>query len=120
MTRTTLTVTTSAAAGTVLPAAVAVDAPNGNQFTNTGRELVHVTNGAAANITVGFTTNDTIYTVGSVAYAIADLNVTVQNGTTKIMGPFDTTLFNDANNLVRVDFSSGTTITINVIKMGTA
>ncbi len=117
MTRTTLTVTTSAAAGAVLPAAQAVDQPNGNQFVNTGRQIVHVTNAAASPINVTVTTND-IYTVGSVSYAIADLVVPVVNATTKILGPFDTTLFNDANNFVRVDFSSGTTITINVVTLG--
>lgn len=119
MARTTLTVTTTAAAGTVLPAATAVDAPNGNQFVNSGREMIEIINGAGAPITATFTTNG-VYTVGSVQYAIADLIVTVTNGTSKVCGPFDKTLFNDGTGQVLVDWSSGTTITTRVTSLGTA
>jgi hypothetical protein len=119
MARTTFAVTATAAAGTVIAASNAVDAPNGNQFVNTGRELVEITNGAASPINATFTTNG-VYTVGVVQYAIADLVVNVTNGTTKVCGPFDKTLFNDANNFVYVDWSSGTTVTARVISLGTA
>jgi hypothetical protein len=117
MARTALTVTTTAAAGTVLPAAAAVDQANGNQFTNTGRELIEITNGAGSPVTVTFTTNG-VYSVGSVQYPIADLAVTVTNGTSKVCGPFDKVLFNDGSNNVDVDYSSGTSITARVISLG--
>jgi hypothetical protein len=119
-TPTVLTVTTSAAAGTVLPAASAVDASNGNSVDNsTGRVLVNVINGAASPITVTFVTQG-VYTVSGVNYAIADLAVTVTNGTTRTCGPFDKTLFNDANSLLQITWSSGTTITAQAICLGAA
>src|SRR5438045_3110813 len=120
MARTTLSATTTAAAGATLAASAAVDQPNGNQFANpTGRAIIEITNGAASNINVTFTTNG-VYTVGSVQYAIADLVVLVVNATTKVCGPFDKTLFNDGTGNVLVDWSSGTTITARVIELGTA
>src|SRR5215831_17632442 len=119
MARTAFAVTTTAAAGTTLPAAVAVDQPNGNQFTNTGRELIEITNGAASNINVTFITNG-VYSVGSVQYPIADLVVLVVNATTKVCGPFDKVLFNDGSGNVDVDYSSGTSITARVISLGSA
>jgi hypothetical protein len=103
----------------VLPASAAVDAGNGNQFVNTGRELIEITNGAASPINATFTTNG-VYTVGVVQYAIADLVVNVTNATTKVCGPFDKTLFNDGSNFVYIDFSSGTSVTARVISLGTA
>lgn len=118
MPRTAFTVTTAAAAGTVLPAAGAVDAASGNSFPNpNGRAFIEITNGAGAPITVTFTTNG-VYYVGAVQYAVADLAVTVTNATSKICGPFDRPLFNDATNNVLVDWSSGTTITARVIELG--
>jgi hypothetical protein len=119
MAATAYTPTVSAAAGTVLAAPAAVDAANGNSWVNTNREIIEITNGAGAPITATFTTYGT-YDVGSVAYAIADLAVTIVNGTTKVCGPFDRTLFNDPDGLVIVNWSSGTTITARVITLGTA
>lgn len=115
---TALTVTTSAKTGTVLPAASAVDGVNGNRFTNTGREKIEIINGAGAPITVTFLT-----TLQYQGYAIDDQPVTVANGTTKICGPFDTALFNDttedAAGAVHMTFSSGTTVTARVTRLGT-
>ncbi len=119
MTRTALTITTTAAAGVTLNAAQAVDNTNGNTFTNTGRELIEITNGSGSTLTVGFTTNG-VYTVGLTQYAVADLNVSVLNATSKVCGPFDKTLFNDGSNNVDVDWSSGSSVTCRVISLGTA
>lgn len=120
MARTAFTVINTTAPGTVLAAAAAVDAGNGNQFTNpTGRAVIEIINGAGAPITVTFTTSNT-YNVGSVPYAVADLNVVVNNAVSKVCGPFDKSLFNDTNGNVLVDFSSGTTITARVLEVGAA
>lgn len=119
MARTTLTVTTTAAAGVVLPAPAAVDAPNGNQFVNSGREQIEITNGAGSPVTATVTTNG-VYTVGAVQYPVADLAITITNGTSKACGPYDKTLFNDGTGQVLIDWSSGTTITARVISLGTA
>lgn len=118
MPRTAFSVVTSAPGGTVLSAAAAVDAANGNQFANTGREIIEVTNGAVSSITVTIITNG-VHTAGGVNYAIADLTPTVTNGTSKVFGPFDTSLFNDSSGNVLIDWSSGTSITARVISVPT-
>lgn len=120
MARSSLSPVTSAAAGSVLSAPVAVDAPNGNEFANDGRAIIEITNGGTGSpITATIATNGT-YSVGSVAYAIADLTVSVASGVTKACGPFDTTLFNSGTSTVQVDWSSGTSVTARVIVLGTS
>lgn len=119
MSATALSVVTTAAAGTVLPAQTAVDSGNGNTFTNTGREALIVTNLSGSSLTVTITTNG-VYAVGSVNYSVADLVVTLANNTSKIMGPFDKTLFNDGGQNVDIAWSTNTNVTCNVISLGTA
>lgn len=120
MARTSLTVTTTAASGTTWPALSAVDAANGNSFPNTGREGMLVTNGSSSTVlTATITTNGT-YDVGSTSYAIADLTVVVATGSSKIIGPFDRTLFNDANGALLVDWSSSSSVTCGVFSLGTS
>lgn len=119
MTSTAFSVVTSAAAGTVLSAAGAVDGSNGNNFTNTGREAIEITNGGGSGINVTFVTQG-VYNVGSTAYPIADLVVGITNGASKVCGPFDKTLFNDTDGLVQITFSSATSVTARVISLGTA
>lgn len=114
----TLTPTTSTTAGVVYAAATAADV-TGNQFVNpTGRAVVEVINGAGAPITGTFVTQG-VYSTGAATYPIADLAVTVTNGTTKIVGPFDKALFNDTNGFVQVTWSSITSVTVRVLEMGT-
>ena len=119
MARTALSVITTAASGVLLTAATGVDAGNGNEFSNTNRELIEITNAAASAITATIITNGT-YSVGNTAYAIADLSVVIAAGTTRGAGPFDRTLFNSATNTVQIDWSSGTSITARVISLGTS
>lgn len=122
MARTAFTVTTSTFGGTVLPAAGAVDAVNGNSIANTGatagRVALEVTNGAGAPITVTITTSGSVNTAGG-AHAIADDVITVTNGTSKTIGPWDPSIYNDpTTGTVLVDWSSGTTITARAVAQG--
>lgn len=111
---TALTVTTSAKTGVVQPAMTAVDASNGNSFVNTGRETVEINNGGGAPITVTFVTTLTYQ-----GFPIGDQTVSVTNGTVKICGPFDTALFNDqSSGVVEIQYSSGTSVTARVTKLG--
>lgn len=119
MTATSMSVTTSAALGTLFNAAAAVDQANGNTFTNTGREAIIVTNLSGSSLTVTFTTNAN-YTVSTVNYAVADLTVTLANNTSKVCGPFDKTLFNDGNGAVDIAWSTGTNVTARVFSLGSA
>lgn len=118
MARTAFTPTTTIFSGIVLPAPAAVDAVNGNSFTNpTGRAILEVTNGAGSPMNVTITTFNS-YSTGAGAHAVTDEVTAVTNGTTKVFGPFDKTLYNDATGNVLVDWSSGTTITARVIETG--
>lgn len=108
---------TTAASGVVLTSAVAVDAGNGNEWTNAGRSLIEIFNNSASAVTATFVTNGT-YNVGSTAYAIADSAVTIAASATVAAGPFDTTLYNSATTTVQVNWSSGTSITARVIILG--
>ena len=116
MAATALTVTTTAAAGTVWPAGTAVDLGNGNSFTNTGREAMIVTNTSGGVLTVTIVTSG-VYGVGSVNYAVADVTATQSNNVSRIYGPFDTTLFGSS---VSVSWSTGTNVTANVLSLGSA
>ena len=116
---TALTVQTTSASGIVLAAAVAADA-TGNNFINSGREMIEIINGSGSPITATFTTHGT-YNVGSVAYPIADLAVSVGATSSKACGPFDRTLFNNpSTGNVDITWSAVTTVTCRVIALGTA
>jgi hypothetical protein len=116
---TALTPVTSAAAGATIVAPVAVDGANGNSFVNTGREMIEITNGGGSSITVTIITNGT-FNVSGVAYAVADVTVTIPAGASKVCGPFDKGLFNDvATGTVQMNFSSATSVTARVISLGT-
>lgn|SRR3954471_12427493 len=118
---TALTPINATAPGTVLTASAAVDGTNGNKFANpTGRAIIEITNGAAGVINVTFTTSATynvVGTNGSITYNVADPLIAITNGTSKVFGPFDKSLYNDTNNNVIVNFSSGTSVTARVIEV---
>lgn len=98
----------------IAPSYTAAQAPasGSNAFVNDGRTFIHVKNGAGAPITATF------LTPGNVAgLAIADLVVTVANGTEKMIGPFEPGLFNQSDGKVHVDWSSETSVTAGVFRV---
>ena len=113
-----LTVQTVVTAGIVEAAMTAADA-TGNFFTNTGREWVKITNGGGSSITATFVTQGT-YNVGATSYSINDLAVSVGASETKLIGPFDKALYNDANARVQITYSGVTTVTVKATTLGTA
>ena len=119
MARTSLTVATTAASGVVITTGVAAESANGNEFTNTGREIAEITNGATQQVTATFVTNDT-YDIGSTQYAVADLAVVVATGTQQAVGPFDRTLFNSTTGTVQINWTTATNCSVRVISLGTA
>ena len=83
-----------------------------NQFVNDGRTFIHIKNGGGAPITATFVTP------GNVAgLAIADVVVTVANGTERMVGPFEPGLFNQADGTVHVDWSGVTSVTVGVLRL---
>lgn len=121
MPRTTLTPTNTTAHGVVLANSVAVDQPNGNQFINpNGRCIIEISNGSTVNMNVTFTPFSGRAVSSTVNYTVANDVQVVANATTKVFGPFDKSLMNDANSMVYVDFSSGNSVTARVLEMGIA
>ncbi len=118
---TALTPINSTAPGTVLTAGAAVDNTNGNKFANpTGRAIIEVTNGGAGSINVTFTTQanyNIVGTTGTITYTVQDPLIAVANAVSKVFGPFDKSLYNDANSNVIVNFSGGTSVTARVIEV---
>jgi len=101
-----LTVTSVNTAGATVSAAAA--AGGGDTFANTGKELFYVVNGGGSPITVTFATGT--YFAGEPITARA---VTVNNGVTKIVGPFRPDIFGTT---VAVTYSGVTTVTVAVFK----
>lgn len=88
-------------------------AGGGDQFANTGVEVLRVANGGGAPVNVTIN-SQTPCNQGS----DHDLVVAVPNGGERTIGPFDTSRFNDANGNVLVTYSAVTSLTVSVLKPG--
>lgn len=91
----------------VTGAAVSKAAANagGDSFPNTGQEFVEITNNNATDPrTVTFDSPGTC-NFGVSANAAHDAPSTIAAQTSKIIGPFPTPRFNDANNRVQMSYS---------------
>lgn len=89
------------------PSYVAADA-TGNYFTNnTGRTFLHVKNGGAAAINVTVDSQQ----LCSFGYD-HNVVVSVPAGGERMIGPFVTTRWNDANGRVNVSYSAVTSVTV--------
>ena len=105
-----LTVQEITRAGVAITAAAAnVD---GNFFTNSGNIALRVINGGASPITV---------TVPAQANCDQgtkhDITVTVANGATKEIGPFQMRHYNDASGYVQVTYSAVADVTVAAVKL---
>lgn len=82
-------------------------AAGGDEFLNSGKEFLHVRNGSAAAITV---------TANSIAKCDQgfdhDKTETVPAGEDRMIGPFATARYNNANGRVEVTYSAVTTVTV--------
>lgn len=91
-------------------------AGGGDQFTNTGKELLVILNGDASSKTVTVTAQQTSATVSSLGLmAKEDQSVVVAAGGIGVIGPFPTQSFNDANNYAQVTYSAVTSVEVAVI-----
>jgi len=106
----TLTVQTAVLAG-VTPSYAAC-AGGGDDFLNTGREMVHIKNGSGGALVVTFVTPKTYQGV-----ALADPTVSVGAGSEEMIGPFPPGIFNGAAALLSMTYSGVTSLTIAVIKL---
>jgi len=111
MARTSLTVQTITRTGL----AMSTEAANatGEQILNGGKEFIYVANGGGAPITVTVQTPRTVD-----GLAVAELEVTIADGADAFIGPFPTGTFNQTGDLVYIDFSAVTSVTVAAYKVG--
>jgi hypothetical protein len=91
----------------------AVDQPNGNKWTNTGREVLLVANGSGGNVvlTLNVPAGDRTY---NKAYT---KTFTVAAGDTGVFGPFPPSVYNQSDQTVTVAWDTGTSITAAVVDL---
>lgn len=109
MARTALAVTPVTVAGVAVSGA-APDASNGNTVPNNGRTMLSVKNADSSSHTVTIKAYPKGVTPGGLT--VTDKVVTVVNGTTMLIGPFPPSIYNDINNLIWLDWSSITSMTV--------
>ncbi len=100
----------------IVPTFTAVDAVNGNQFANDGRMGLHVKNAGASPTNATFLTPQVI----DGDLAVPDRVVTIAAGAEKKIGPFPPSGpegYNQADGNVYVDWSVGTSVTVNVFRV---
>lgn len=96
-----------------LTATYAACAGGGDEFVNTGDEIIHIKNGAGVTQTVTIVTDATVD-----GLAVADRAVAILAGTEQIIGPFPTGTYNDANAKVQLTYDAVVTLTIGILKQG--
>lgn len=91
---------------------LAAASAGGDEFANTGKELLVVqhTNGAGSAVTLTIVTQTT-----SDGLALADKTVAIDPGELHVLGPFPKGIYNDANGKVQLTWSAVTDIEIGVV-----
>lgn len=93
-------------------AGVAADVA-GDEWVNTGQEMVEIKNGSGSPITVTLDIKPTVD-----AATVNDPTVTIAAGATKAMGTFPTGWYNDSSTgRAKVTCSAVTSVTIKVVKV---
>lgn len=106
MARTVINAQTLTSAG-LLATYAAVDAANGNYFSNNGKRTLHVKNGGVGSINVTIKQPTTVD-----GLTVPDRVVAVANGAEKFIGPFGTNTWNQPDGTsVNVDWSGGSSVT---------
>lgn len=100
------------AVNTGLNATYASAASGGDEFANTGTEIVHVKNGSGGSVTVTVATTQEVE-----GLAVADVSVAIPAGEDRFIGPFRQKTFNASDDNVDVTYSSETSVTLAVIKV---
>lgn len=85
---------------------------DGNAFLNDGNTILHVKNGSGAGITLTIQTNSI---VGGVT--VQDHTISIGAGTERIIGLFNTGVFNQSDGKVYIDTSAQASITLMAFKV---
>ena len=116
MARTSLTVQEPTRIAQVTLTANAVDAANGNRFVNDGKTFLEVTNGSGGSLTVTIQMPQLYDT----DLTISDRTYTIANGANVAIGPWPTsynTTYDSVSDSIGVDWSTGTSVTVKVIRI---
>jgi len=97
----------------IVPTAFTPAQVEGHYFPNNGATFLLVTNGSQSSINVTAVSALTVE-----GLAVADSVVAVGAGVTKLLGPFNPTIFNDENGNMTVTFSAVTSVTCSIISLG--
>ena len=85
---------------------------DGDAFLNTGSEFAYIYNGAGAPITVTIDAYPSGGQGAPLGMIVTDPTVTIPATSTKLVGPFPRTIFNNAANVVKITCSSITSVKV--------
>ncbi|MCK5643458.1 MAG: hypothetical protein KAJ19_21790 [Gammaproteobacteria bacterium] len=89
----------------------------GDDFLNSGREMIHVKNGSGSEITVTVTAQKTTLAKGGYGTLTKSNSVVaITAAEDRFIGPFPITAFNDPNGKAQITYSDVTSLTLAVIK----
>jgi len=82
----------------------------GDEYSNTGNEMLLIENGSASPITL---TVPTPYTVDGLD--VDDREITIPAGESHLLGPFPQAYYNDTNGKVQLEYSAHADVSVAVI-----
>lgn len=89
----------------------------GDQFANTGKQLLIISNGDASSKTVTITAQDTSFEDKEYGNAVKqNQSLAVAAGSVGIMGPFPRRAFNDSSDNVQITYSAVTSVEVAVVR----
>ena len=97
----------------IVPTAFTPAQVEGHYFANNGSTFLLVANGSGAPVDVTAISQLTVE-----GLAVADSVVEVGAGVTKLLGPFNPSIFNDENGNMTVTFEAVTSVTCSIISLG--
>jgi hypothetical protein len=108
----TLTITECARTGLALALSGGTAAAAGDQWLNTGHEVLVITNGDATphnvSVTVQAEPDD---------LEVTERQVSVVNATTKIIGPFPINVYNDVGGYAQIVYAATTSMKVQVVRI---
>ena len=110
---TVLTVNSVTRAGLNLTATLTAAGNSGDSWAGTGQEILAVANGSESSITVTLAYQRTFD-----GATPSNKTVSVAAGKTLLIGPFPQILYNDTNQRVNVTYSSASSVTVAVFRLG--
>ena len=103
--------------GVLVSGALSTAAALTNTFQNDGRTVLAIQNGSASPITATEVSQSTVPDGGAAALTVQDRTVTIAAGATRLLGPFPTAIYNDANQDATITLDAITTVTVQAFRL---